>query len=142
RMIDVRTKAAPAPAHRGVTSMTRSAKHWIDGEWRTSEDGASGESINPGTGEVLGRFESAGLAEAQAAIAAARRVFDRGLWPHQPRVRAQVLLEFAGRLEAVKPELAKLLSQENGKLIGDCMHEVAGAVSELQYYAGLARNLF
>src|SRR5690606_19627203 len=37
---------------------------------------------------------------------------------------------------------AKSLAAENGKLIGDCMHEIAGAASELRYYAGLARNIF
>ena len=122
--------------------MTHLAMSWIDGRWTPAGSGARAPSLNPGTGEVLGEFADAGLVEAEAAIAAARRVFGRGPWPHQPRVRAQVLLEAADRLEAAKPQLAWDLSRENGKLIGDCMHEIAGAVSELRYYAGLARNIF
>ena len=122
--------------------MTQTAKHWIDGEWRVSESGATAPSLNPGTGEPLGEFADAGTAEAEAAIAAARRVFDAGTWARQPRARAHVLLALADRLEAVKPELAWDLARENGKPIRDAMHEVGGAVSELRYYAGLARNIF
>ena len=122
--------------------MTQLAMSWIDGRWTPAGSGAKAQSVNPGTGEVLGEFADAGLIEAEAAIAAARRVFDSGPWRHRPRVRAQVLLEAADLLEAAKPQLAWDLSRENGKLIRDCMHEIAGAVSELRYYAGLARNIF
>ena len=122
--------------------MTQTAKHWIDGEWRASESGATAQSLNPGTGEPLGELADAGTAEAEAAIAAARRVFDDGTWARQPRVRAHVLLALADRMEAVKPELAWDLARENGKPIRDAMQEVGGAVSELRYYAGLARNIF
>src|SRR5690606_4239139 len=122
--------------------VSETAKHWIDGEWRSSASGATAPSVNPGTGETLGEFADAGPDDAEAAIAAARRVFDTGTWARQPRLRAQVLLALAERIEAVKPELAWDLARENGKPIRDAMHEVAGAVSELRYYAGLARNVF
>lgn len=122
--------------------MKETAKHWIDGEWRPSASGVTAASVNPGTGEVLGEFADAGVEESAAAVAAARRVFDASPWPHQPRVRAEVLLAFADRLDSIKPELAWELARENGKPIRDAMHEVSGAISELRYYAGLARNLF
>jgi betaine-aldehyde dehydrogenase len=121
-------------------SMT--AKHWIDGEWLPSGSGATAPSLNPGTGQVIGEFADAGPAEAEAAIAAARRTFDAGAWARRPRARAHVLLAFADRLEAEKPALARDLARENGKPIRDALHEIAGAVSELRYYAGLARNIF
>jgi len=118
------------------------AKLWIDGEWRRASNGASASSINPGTGETIGEFADACVEDAVAAIAAARRTFDAGSWSRQPRLRASVLLELADRLERVRPQLAWDLARENGKPIRDAMHEVAGAISELRYYAGLARNLF
>ena len=68
--------------------MTESALNWIDGEWGASQDAARAASRDPGTGEVLGEFADAGTAEADAAIAAARREFDGEAWPHQPRVRS------------------------------------------------------
>lgn len=118
------------------------AQHWIDGQWAASESGAQTESINPATGEVLGSFAAGGEAEAQAAIAAARRTFDQTDWAQRPRLRASILLEMANRLETHKGELAKHLTAENGKLLTDAQHEVFAAVSEARYYAGLARSVF
>lgn len=122
--------------------MSNISKHWIAGQWVESADGASAESHNPSTGESLGRFADAGVADGEAAIVAALRAFEESPWAHQPRVRAQVLLDFADRLEERKADLARALSQENGKLLGDAGHEISAGISELRYYAGLARNIF
>ena len=118
------------------------ARHWIGGEWVDSANGATAESTNPSTGAVLGRFADAGTEDGEAAIAAARRCFEESGWAHQPRVRSQALLRFADKLEAAKSDIATALARENGKLIGEATHEVAAAVSEARYYAGLARNIF
>ena len=118
------------------------ARHWIGGEWLDSANGATAESTNPSTGAVLGRFADAGTEDGEAAIAAARRCFEESGWAHQPRVRSQALLRFADKLEAAKSDIATALARENGKLIGEATHEVAAAVSEARYYAGLARNIF
>lgn len=122
--------------------MTESARHWIGGEWAGSAGRAEAESINPSNGSVLGSFADGTVADGEAAIDAARQTFDASPWAHQPRVRAAVLLDFANRLEADKETVAGLLSRENGKLLGEARHEVAAGVSELRYYAGLARNIF
>lgn len=122
--------------------MTLEARHWIGGEWVGSAGGAAAESGNPSTGEQLGRFADAGLADADAAIGIARETFETSSWAHRPRVRAQVLLQFADRLESRKSDIARALARENGKLIGEATHEVAAGISELRYYAGLARNIF
>lgn len=115
---------------------------WIGGEWLAPAAPEWFESVDPATGETLGRVAGARLAEVEAAIATARRAFHRGEWAHRPRLRETVLLEFASRLEEGGEEIAALLTAENGKLLRDSRAEVAGAVSELRYYAGLARNLF
>ena len=122
--------------------MIENACHWINGNWIPSASGAAAESTNPSTGEALGRFADAKAEDGQAAIAAARQAFEHSAWAHQPRVRAAVLLAFADRLERAKAEVALALARENGKLIADAGHEVGAAVSELRYYAGLARNIF
>lgn len=122
--------------------MATLAQHWIDRAWLPSESGERAASVNPATGDRLGEFAAAGVTEAETAIAAARRTFDESSWAHEPRRRSQVLLEFADRLEARKEDLAYRLALENGKLIGDCRHEIAGAIAEARYYAGLARNIF
>jgi betaine-aldehyde dehydrogenase len=47
---------------------TEIARHWIDGEWVSSKK--IGVSLNPSTGQALGRFADGGAREAEAAIAA------------------------------------------------------------------------
>ncbi len=117
------------------------ARNWIDGEWLTI-GATEAESLNPANRMALGSFEPADAAVVRAAIDAAKNSLDHSDWSHQPRMRSTVLLEFADRIEAELPELAGLLTAENGKLIGEARGEVAAAVSELRYYAGLARNIF
>ncbi len=122
--------------------MTETAKNWIGGNWVDSSTGVVAESLNPATGEVLGCFADAGKADAQEAISAARKAFDHGQWPHQPRVREKVLLEFADLMEANLEELAQLLTADNGKLLAESKGEINAGISELRYYAGLSRNIF
>lgn len=122
--------------------MTVIAQPWIGGQWTPVEGGAAADSVDPSTGEVLGRFGDAGTAEAEAAIAAARRAFFRTDWAHAPRLRAAVMLAFADRVERRSEELALLLARETGKLLKAAQAELAGTVSEIRFYAGLARTIF
>lgn len=115
------------------------AGHWIDG--RAVEEGPRGESLNPADGSPLGAYLGGTAALAEAAVAAARRVFNAGTWAEAPRQRAAALLEFADRLEAMAEPLADLVVAENGKLRAEAMGEIRGAVSEARYYAGLARAI-
>lgn len=118
------------------------ARHWIAGEWVDSAEGATATSINPSTGEVLGSFADGTRADALAGINAARECLAGSRWAHQPRVRAQVLLDFADKLAAASSEIAVALARENGNLLSEARDEVAAAISALRYYAGLARNIF
>jgi betaine-aldehyde dehydrogenase len=122
--------------------MTDLALHFIDGRFVASADGAVATSRDPARDIVLGRFADGGAREAQAAIAAARSAFDAGHWAHSPLLRSAVLLELAARLESDRERIARLLTAENGKLLRQSTGELAIAISELRYYAGLARTLY
>jgi len=122
--------------------MTTIVQPWIGGKWTPVAGGAAADSIDPGTGKVLGQFGDAGVAEAEAAIAAARRAFVHTDWAHAPRLRAAVMLEFANRVEQRSEELALLLARETGKLLKPAQAELAGTISEIRFYAGLARTIF
>ncbi|MFC6488656.1 aldehyde dehydrogenase family protein [Nitratireductor sp. GCM10026969] len=105
-----------------------------------SDAGDPAASINPATGEEVGRFPAGGKAEAEAAIAAARRAFDTTLWPRAPRERQMALLRWADAMERDLPQLAELLTLTNGKPLAHSKGEMAGAISEVRYYAGLTRH--
>ena len=116
--------------------------HFIAGEYTASSDGAIAASLDPATGAVIGHFAAGGEMEAAAAIAAARHTFDTSVWSRSPLLRAKVLLELADRLEAEKTSIANLLTAENGKILRQSQGELGIAISELRYYAGLARTLY
>ena len=118
------------------------ARLWIDGEWRDALAGTVAEVISPATGEVVGAYADAGVADGRQAVAAARLAFEGSAWSRSPKLRAATLLGLAQALEHVIEPMAADVSGCNGKLIGEARHEVAAGVSELTYYAGLARNIF
>jgi betaine-aldehyde dehydrogenase len=118
--------------------MDIAARHWIDGE---SVGDPTVDSIDPATGERVGRFANGGRAEAEAAVAAARRAFDNTDWAAAPRLRQNVLLRWAAALDARKEELAQLLTRDNGKAIAQSRGEIAASISEILYYAELARHV-
>lgn len=113
-------------------------QHWIGGQWVGTP---TIESIDPATGEVIGYFADGGIPECAAAVAAARDACDRTTWPQDARTRQNALLAWANALESEAAALASLLTQENGKTIAQSRGEIAAAISEVRYYAGLARHV-
>jgi len=118
------------------------ARHWIGGDWHESAGGTCGESVNPANGKLVGTYAAGGAAEVDAAVSAARLAFERGGWSASPRRRAAVLLAMADGFEARRAELTDLAVAESGKLRSEVGHEIAAAISECRYYAGLARAIF
>ena len=121
----------------------KTAQHYIDGAWLDSAGvGATfGTAVNPATSEAAARYAEGGTAEAAAAVRAARAAFEQTAWRRSARRRADILLSFADRLEQRRDEIADWLVKVNGKLLREAHGEIGIAISELRYYAGLARNL-
>lgn len=117
------------------------ALNLIDGHWQPAQSGRWGSRFNPADGSELGRHAASGREDGEAAIAAARRAFERPDWSHNPRLRQMVMLRWADLVEADAENQALLLTQENGKVLAQSRGEIAAAVSEIRYYAGLARYL-
>ena len=63
----------------------------IDGELVRAEHGATYETISPSTEEVLGTAADASVADADRAIAAARRAFDTTTWSRDQELRTRCL---------------------------------------------------
>ncbi len=122
-------------------TIQKDALNLIDGHWQPAASGAWGERDDPADGTPLGRHAASQRSDAEAAVAAARRAFEQPQWAHDPRLRQIVMLRWADRLEAQAEVLAELLTRENGKVLTQSRGEIAGAVSEIRYYAGLARYM-
>jgi acyl-CoA reductase-like NAD-dependent aldehyde dehydrogenase len=98
-------------------------------------DGATTiDVINPATGKAFATSPKADLAQAEAAIAAAKRAFPA--WAALPFAeRAKRVGEFAEAIEARKDEFARLLTQEVGKPLIEAGFEVAETVDALEFFA-------
>ncbi len=117
-----------------TTRLSSTAKHWIDGEWVDAEQ--HGTSVDPATGEPIGRYADGGQVEAEKAVAAARRAFQETSWRHDHALRSQVLLAMADQIEARSEEMIQMLSAENGKIVPEARMEVFAAPALLRYWAG------
>jgi acyl-CoA reductase-like NAD-dependent aldehyde dehydrogenase len=84
--------------------------------------------INPATGSVFAQCPAAGSTELDAAVAAARQAFPA--WKALSfAARATCIARFAAALEANQEPLARLLTQEQGKPLGQSRDEIARAAS-------------
>lgn len=121
----------------------QTAENYIHGEWvKGYAAHLRGDSIDPATGEAAAHYVAATVQEVDAAVASARAAFESTSWAQQPKLRSDVLRLFADRLEQNKSQVVQTLVQLNGKLQREAEGEVLAGISELRYYAGLARNLF
>lgn len=116
-------------------------RNLIAGEWCTASSGAFVKTRNPATGEVIGSVPDGGVDDAEAAIIAAEVAFARPSWSRNPRLRQIVLSSWADRLEQDVDALAMLLTITNGKTLFQARGEIGAAISEIRYYAGLARHV-
>ena len=55
-------------------------RHLIGGEWRDSADGSTFDRLSPSHGILVSRSAKGGEADTEAAIMAARKAFDAGIW--------------------------------------------------------------
>lgn len=92
--------------------------HIIDGAEVESLSGATFMSIDPFTREPWAEIAFGDLADADRAVAAARRAFDDGPWPRLPSAeRRRLLHRFADLIEEHAEELALADTRDMGKPI-------------------------
>jgi betaine-aldehyde dehydrogenase len=98
-------------------------------------------SINPATGEVLGRVIAAGSVEVNAAVTAAKKA--QPAWGVMTGTeRARVLRRAADILRSRNQELAELETRDTGKPIQETrVVDVASGADCFEYFAGLVQSL-
>lgn len=117
-------------------SSNHALKNYVDGEWRASTASDYLEVVNPATTEVLGRVPLSPAAEVDQAAQAAHAALDD--WRRTPPGdRVQYLFKFKNVLEGCFEELARLITQENGKTIGESRGEVRRAIENVEVACGI-----
>lgn len=114
------------------------APMFIAGKWAQSD--TIRDSINPSTGLVVGTYYDGGEAQAREAADAAAEAFADTGWSRHQELRADALEELADAIRARIPDLAAMLSKENGKLLYETTWEATAAASSIRYAAAAART--
>jgi len=122
-----------------TTPAAESFQLWIDGKWTDAVDGATFESIDPGTGEVWAQLAAAGPADAERALQAARAAYDDGRWSGlTPSERAGYLAKVAELIWMEQDRLTEVESQDNGSTERKAgIADVTAAAQTWEYYAAL-----
>jgi acyl-CoA reductase-like NAD-dependent aldehyde dehydrogenase len=121
----------------------RTYQNLIDGQWVGAEDGRTYERVSPGHDVVVGRYPTAGIADLERAVAAARRAFDDGPWPMMPGVeRARILTRIADAIRAEADDLAAVEALESGKPVSQARDEMISSADLWEYAATLCRHTY
>ena len=115
---------------------------FIDGEFVSPADGGHFKTENPSSQEVLAEVSSAGPADVDRAVRAARRAQEEVWGPMPGRERAKYLFRVARIIQERSRELAVLETLDNGKPIKESRDvDVPLAAAHFFYYAGWADKL-
>jgi betaine-aldehyde dehydrogenase len=114
---------------------------YIDGRWVWPIKGGTFDVVNPATEDVIHKLPAATAEDVDAAVAAARRAFDKDGWPKLSGAqRAAFLRAIADGIRGRRQEIAHLEVIDNGKPLPEAEWDIADAAGCFDYYAGLAEQ--
>ncbi len=116
-------------------------RNYIHGKWVPAEGGKTFASTNPATGDVLGFAQSSTVKDVERAVEAAAAA--GAAWRLTPAPKRGEILFRAGEiLLKRKEELARLMTQEMGKVLPEARGDVQEGIDMAYYMAGEGRRSF
>ena len=112
-----------------------------DGGWSKDTTGPLIESINPATGELLGRVRSATAADYERVIVSARKAFEQWRMVPAPK-RGEAVRLIGEELRAHKSALGSLVTLETGKIKPEGDGEVQEMIDIADFAVGQSRMLY
>jgi acyl-CoA reductase-like NAD-dependent aldehyde dehydrogenase len=118
-------------------SLAPRTQAFIDGKYVPAISGATFDCINPADGKLIAQVASCDAADADVAVASARRAFEGGTWSRRaPAARKRVLLRFAELIRKHREELALTETLDMGKPITDSLKvDIPAAANCIAWYA-------
>ena len=106
----------------------------VGGEWRDASSGSVIDVLDPATEEIVATVADGTVDDALAAVDAAAHALAE--WRStSPRHRSEVLRAAYGIMTDRAEELARLMTLENGKALGDARGEVAYAAEFFRWFS-------
>src|SRR5438876_955409 len=111
-------------------------RNYIGGEFVDGDGGRTLDVTNPADGSVISRVPLSPGAEVDRAVAAAQKAFPA--WAATPiKERVQVFFRYKALLEKNIDELAKLVTEENGKIDSEARAEVLKSAELTEFACSL-----
>ncbi len=117
---------------------------FIDGQWTPPSTGKSFDVVNPATEEVIAKVASAGAADVDRAVAAARKALEEGPWAKMAaKDRAKLIWKLGELLlKYNEGDVAVLETAHNGKPIFESQYvDIPHSAECLFYFAGWATKI-
>jgi aldehyde dehydrogenase (NAD+) len=114
---------------------------YINGQWVEAEGGRTFESYNPANGKLLGHVAKGTANDANKAVAAARAAYDKWRLYPAPR-RGELLFKVGSLLAERKERIARLMTQEMGKVLTEARGDVQEGIDMAFYMGGEGRRQF
>jgi aminomuconate-semialdehyde/2-hydroxymuconate-6-semialdehyde dehydrogenase len=121
---------------------SKTAFHFINGEFIASADGRTFDSINPANGEVICKVSLGGTKEIDSAVSAAESAWRDGPWSKTTSTERAIMLRKIGdELLARKQEFAELESLDSGKPLSETLNaDIPRAAFNFHFYADLCNH--
>jgi malonate-semialdehyde dehydrogenase (acetylating)/methylmalonate-semialdehyde dehydrogenase len=119
-----------------AATQTPDLQNYIQGAWRRSAAKEYVDVTNPATAEVLARTPLSTAADVDAAVQSAADAFPA--WRRTPPgERVQYLFRFKNLLEEHLGEIARLITEENGKTLAEAKAELRRGIENVEVACGI-----
>ncbi|WP_454743285.1 NAD-dependent succinate-semialdehyde dehydrogenase [Cupriavidus necator] len=107
---------------------------YIDGQWQDAAGGETLGVLNPASGKEIGRVAHASIADLDRALTAAQKGFET--WRELPPIeRNKVMRRAATLMRERAADIARLLTQEQGKPLAEAKGEAMAAADIIEWFA-------
>ena len=115
---------------------------FINNDWRSAASGDRFDVVNPATEEVIAQVAKANEDDVAITVDSARACFESDAWQKMnARDRGRLLTKAADLLAERLPDVAKLETLENGKVLFESKIDISMSVETLRYYGGWADKI-
>ncbi len=129
------TEVVAAPAGQASKAL-RQIDHWVGGERVAGTSGRSGPVYNPATGEQTKEVAFASVEEIDKAVQTAAAAFP-GWRATSLSKRAEIFFRIRELISERRGEIAKLLTEEHGKVTSDALGEVQRGLEVVEFACGI-----
>ncbi len=120
--------------------MSENVQNYIGGKWVDAQSGETFPTYNPATEAIIGYAPNSAAADVDAAVKAAKAAYKNWRLTPAPR-RGEILYRVAHLLTERKEQLARLMTQEMGKILAETRGDVQEAIDMAYYMGGEGRRL-